>query len=193
MNRWSKNGVLERVFEQLQRAQDCAPQARAVALDSTIVKVHPDGTGALKKKDPSRSASPVADGPPRFIWLPRMLARRYVCALPGTGPRRAGGAQAAPAPRSATESSVFTDGPRLRRQRDTPTGAGAGVRARCSALSRPVSTPGSTTGRCTRGATKSNACSAGLKGFRRIFSRFEKLDALFLGFILFALIFDALC
>ena len=25
-----------------------------------------------------------------------------------------------------------------------------------------------------------------LKGFRRIFSRFEKLDALFLGFILFA-------
>ena len=31
-----------------------------------------------------------------------------------------------------------------------------------------------------------------LKGFRRIFSRFEKLDTLFLGFILFALIFDAL-
>ena len=31
-----------------------------------------------------------------------------------------------------------------------------------------------------------------LKGFRRIFSRFEKLDALFLGFILFTLIFDAL-
>ena len=31
-----------------------------------------------------------------------------------------------------------------------------------------------------------------LKGFCRIFSRFEKLDALFLGFILFALILDAL-
>ena len=31
-----------------------------------------------------------------------------------------------------------------------------------------------------------------LKGFRRIFSRFEKLDALFLGFILFPLILDAL-
>lgn len=31
-----------------------------------------------------------------------------------------------------------------------------------------------------------------LKGFRRIFSRFEKLDALFLGFILFVLIVDAL-
>ena len=31
-----------------------------------------------------------------------------------------------------------------------------------------------------------------LKGFRRIFSRFEKLDVVFLGFILFALICDAL-
>ena len=31
-----------------------------------------------------------------------------------------------------------------------------------------------------------------LKGFRRIFSRFDKLDTLFLGFILLALIFEAL-
>ena len=30
-----------------------------------------------------------------------------------------------------------------------------------------------------------------LKGFRRIFSHFEKLDVIFLGFILFALIVDA--
>ena len=31
-----------------------------------------------------------------------------------------------------------------------------------------------------------------LKGFRRIFSRFEKLDVIFLGFIVFALIVEAL-
>ena len=31
-----------------------------------------------------------------------------------------------------------------------------------------------------------------LKGFRRIFSRIEKLDVVFLGFIVFALIVDAL-
>ena len=31
-----------------------------------------------------------------------------------------------------------------------------------------------------------------LKGFHRIFSRFEKLDVFLLGFILFALIVDAL-
>ena len=31
-----------------------------------------------------------------------------------------------------------------------------------------------------------------LKGFRRIFSRFEKLDVVFLGFVYFALIIEAL-
>jgi len=31
-----------------------------------------------------------------------------------------------------------------------------------------------------------------LKGFRRIFSRFEKLDVMFIGFIYFALIVEAL-
>lgn len=75
MNRWSKLGVLDRVFAQLQHAQIVRIKIESVALDSTIVKVHPDGTGALKKTARSRSASPAADGPPRFIWLPRMLER----------------------------------------------------------------------------------------------------------------------
>ena len=49
MNRWSKNGVLDRVFAQLQHDQIVRIKIEAVALDSTAVKVHPDGTGALKK------------------------------------------------------------------------------------------------------------------------------------------------
>ena len=73
MNRWSKNGVIDRVFEHLQREQIVRIKLEAVAMDSTIVKVHPDGTGALKKTDLSLSASPGAAGAPRFIWLPRML------------------------------------------------------------------------------------------------------------------------
>ena len=52
MNRWSKNGVLDRVFEYLQREQIVRIKLEAVSMDSTIVKVHPDGTGALKKTDP---------------------------------------------------------------------------------------------------------------------------------------------
>ena len=73
MNRWAKNGVLDRIFEHLQREQIVRVKLEVVSMDSTIVKVHPDGTGALKKTDLSPSASPEGDGPPRFIWLPRML------------------------------------------------------------------------------------------------------------------------
>ena len=75
MNRWSKAGVLDQVFERLQREQIVRLKIEAVQLDSTTVKVHPDGTGALKKTDPRPSENPAADGPPRFIWLPRMLER----------------------------------------------------------------------------------------------------------------------
>ena len=50
MNRWSKAGVLDRVFEELQRAQVVRIKIEAVSLDSTSIKVHPDGTGALKKR-----------------------------------------------------------------------------------------------------------------------------------------------
>jgi len=75
MNRWSKSGVLEVVFAQLQRQQLLRIRIEAVSLDSTTVKVHPDGTGALKKTVPKRSVNLEVDGPPRFIWLPRMLER----------------------------------------------------------------------------------------------------------------------
>src|SRR6201994_2071575 len=50
MNRWSKSGVMDRVFEKLQLEQIVRIKIEAIALDSTSVKVHPDGTGALKKK-----------------------------------------------------------------------------------------------------------------------------------------------
>ena len=46
MNRWAKSGVLDRVFEYLQREQIVRVRLEAVSMDSTIVKVHPDGTGA---------------------------------------------------------------------------------------------------------------------------------------------------
>ncbi len=73
MNRWSKAGMLDRVFTRLQREQIILIKFEAVSLDSTIVKVHPDGTGALKKAVRKPSAVPVEDAPLRFIWLPRML------------------------------------------------------------------------------------------------------------------------
>ncbi len=75
MNRWAKKGVLDRVFEKLQLEQIVRIKIEAFSLDSTIVKVHPGGAGALRKTDLRPWANRAADGPLRFIWLPRMLER----------------------------------------------------------------------------------------------------------------------
>jgi len=76
MNRWSKNGVLDAVFEKLQREQLVRIRIEAVSIDSTIWKVPPGGTGAIKTMTGRRLANREAKGTPRFIWLPRMLERR---------------------------------------------------------------------------------------------------------------------
>ncbi len=48
-NRWAKSGVLDRVFAALQANDIVNIQVDFICIDSTAVKVHPDGTGALKK------------------------------------------------------------------------------------------------------------------------------------------------
>ena len=73
MSRWSKAGVLDRVFARLQAEPILAVRIEGVCLDSTTIKVPPDGTGALNKAVPNPSAVRGAETPPRFIWLPRML------------------------------------------------------------------------------------------------------------------------
>ena len=67
-NRWAKQGVLDDVFLALQEKDIINIQVDHVSLDSTAVKVHPDGTSALKKTVLNLSASREQDGPPKFIW-----------------------------------------------------------------------------------------------------------------------------
>ena len=72
MNRWAKNGILKALFNELQKQQIISMKIEAMSLDSTSVKVHPDGMGALKKTARSPSENPGADGTPKFIWLPEV-------------------------------------------------------------------------------------------------------------------------
>lgn len=72
MNRWAKNGVLDRVFIELQKQQAIQVKVEALSLDSTVVKVHPDGTGALKKTAPKPLANQGVAGQPRSTWLLQM-------------------------------------------------------------------------------------------------------------------------
>jgi len=75
MSRWAKAGVLDRVFRALQEEGFLQIRIEAISLDSTHAKVHPDGTGALKKTAHKVSAKPREDGPVKFIWLPQMLSK----------------------------------------------------------------------------------------------------------------------
>ena len=67
-NRWAKQGVLDNVFEALQENAAIAINIDHLSLDSTAIKVHPDGTGALKKTVLNPSESHEPDGQQRFIW-----------------------------------------------------------------------------------------------------------------------------
>lgn len=77
MNRWSKNGVLQRLFEGLQQEDIIGIRMEAICLDSTSIKVHPNGTGALKKAANKESGVPAGDSPQKFIWSPHLTARLF--------------------------------------------------------------------------------------------------------------------
>ncbi len=67
-NRWAKNGVLDRLFSALQDCDFINVTVKTYSIDSTISKVHPDGTGALKKTVHNLSASAEVDGQPKYTW-----------------------------------------------------------------------------------------------------------------------------
>lgn len=75
MNRWSKNGVLKRLFEALQKENIIRISMDVVCLDSTTVKVHPDGSGALKKVGCKASEDLEEGSQRKFIWSPHLTDR----------------------------------------------------------------------------------------------------------------------
>ena len=75
MNRWSKSGVLEKLFEALQKEGIIKISMEVICLDSTSVKVHPNGTGALKKEENKVLGGQEEDLQQKFIWLPHLTGQ----------------------------------------------------------------------------------------------------------------------
>ncbi|WP_439590746.1 IS5 family transposase [Hydrogenophaga sp.] len=192
MNRWTKAGVLDRMFEELQRAQVVRIKIEAVSLDSTSIKVHPDGTGAPKKNGPQ------AIGKSRGGWNTKIHmvaadARTAVtfCLSPG---------QAHDAPEGRRLLSRL--GPTSRPVHLLMDRAYEGNETRQLALDLgfipvvpPVKTriePWEYDREMYKRRNEVERLFRRLKGYRRIFSRFEKLDLMFLGFISFVLVADGL-
>jgi hypothetical protein len=108
------------LFEELQHAQIVRIRIEAVSLDSTVVKVHPDGTGALKKTAHKPSASRAEDGLPRFIWLPECSNGDNFRPIAWPGARCARRSRVVVQTRRGQMAYPFADGPRIRRRRNTP-------------------------------------------------------------------------
>ncbi len=62
-----KKGMPRAAFMKLQQIGVIQIKVNIVSLDSTYIKVHPDGMGALKKEELSQSAKLEAGGIPNFM------------------------------------------------------------------------------------------------------------------------------
>ncbi len=191
MNRWAKAGVLDRVFTALQEEEIIRIRVEALALDSTIVKVHPDGTGA--EKNGPQSIGRSRGGWTTKIHLVAADARRAV-----TFALSPGQDHDAPAGRELLRHLPSPEAPvALIMDR-----AYEGDATRQLALDlgfQPVVPPlasrvlpWSFDRVLYRRRNEIERLFRRLKGFRRIFSRFDKLDVMFTAFIHFALIVEAL-
>ncbi len=164
-NRWSKNGVLDRVFAHRQRQRMIRIRGEAMGLDSTRIKGHPEGTGVLKKTAPRASESPGADATPSFFWWPRIPERPLPSrARPATRtmPRR-GGSSGSGGRSRRTDRHWSWIGPMKTRK---PAGGLPTSASRPGSRRKAVaSAPGNTTGNGTGGATRSSAGSGDSRAF----------------------------
>ena len=141
----------------------------SMSLDSTIVKVSPDGTSAPMRTVHSLSASRGEDGRSKFIWLPQMLRRldpitSRVCMIMDK-------AYEGDETRQLVLDSGFTPVVPPKRNRIAPWQDDRSMYRRRNEVERLFRR---------------------LRGFRRIFSCFDKLGIMFMAFIHFYLIVEAL-
>lgn len=115
MNRWSKAGVLDRVFARLQAEQILAIRIECVSLDSTTIKVHPDGTGALKKRPAIDRTFPRRLHHQDSSGCRECSVRLDAQTFPGPSWRRAARARTAPGWRTSPTRLPTPHGLRLRR------------------------------------------------------------------------------
>ena len=178
--------MLERLFAALREQEAVGEDADCFGLDSTSAEVHPDGTGARKTNGPQ------SIGKSRGGWY----AKIHMVSASGRQAMifRLSGGQANDAPEGRAlleelgqsgRERAAGDGPRLRGRQDPP--------------ARPRHWDDA--GRTTEGEREYDRETwkfrneierlfRRFKGYRRLFTRFDKLDATYLGFLNLAAVFE---
>ena len=192
MNRWAKNGVLDRVFAELQHQGVIRVKVEVVSLDSTVVKVHPDGTGALKKTVPKPLIGKSRGGWSTKIHL--VAADAWSAMGFSLSPGQAGDA---PQGRELLTHTALPSAARYvvmdkayegeeTRQLVVDLGLEPVVPPKENRVS-----PGNYGRELYKRRNEVERVFRRLKRFRRVSTRYDKLDVVFTFFIYFALIVDA--
>ncbi len=198
MNRWSKNGVLARVLARLQELGLVRIKLAVVGLDSTIVPVHPDGTGAPKKNGPQAIGRSRGGGTTKLHLVAADDRTAVIGALsPGQAGDAPHGRQLREALGPLADHDRLPDDLALVMDR-----ADEGDETRT--LAEKMGFQGSVPPRAHRRApwdydralykrrNEVERLFRRLKGFRRVYTRFDKLDRMYWAFIPFALIVETL-
>ena len=196
-SRWAKSGVLQRVFQRLQQERLIDPEV--LGLDSTSVKVHPDGTGALRKLGPQAIGRSRGGMTTKIHMVAADARTAIIYALsPGQdhdGPhgRELLKEMGPPEENAGGEQlQLFLVADRAYEGDET--------RQLAVALGYiPVIPPKSNrrdpwdfNHQIYKRRNEVERLFRRLKGYRRIFTRYDKLDIIFLAFITLALIHDGL-
>src|SRR5690606_37850119 len=72
MMRWSKTGVLDRIFERLQREKIIRVYIEVASAERDKKQLHDECAGMPKTEIPEASSWATDTGRPKYIWLPRM-------------------------------------------------------------------------------------------------------------------------
>ena len=196
-SRWAKSGVLTQVFQRLQQEQLIDPAV--LGLDSTTAKVHPDGCGALTKRGPHAIGRSRGGVTTKIHMVAADARTAIIYALsPGQDHDGPHGRELLKAKRPR-RSKTKTEQLRLFLVADR---AYEGNETRQLALAlgyTPVIPPKSNRRHpwdynrdIHKQRNEIERLFRRLKGYRRVYTRYDKLDVIFLAFITLALIHDTL-
>ena len=190
MHRWAKMGVLDRLFVALRDLHLVDGGVEVLGLDSTSIKVHPDGTGAQKKNGPQ------SIGKSRGGWNTKIHMISISDRLPMIFSLSGGQAHDAPEGRALLESwaDPVADVPMVMDRAYE----GDKTRQLVRDLGMTPVVPPKANRKDPRDydseiyklRNEVERLFGRLKRWRRVFTRYDKLDVMQLAFVNLALIFD---
>ena len=190
-NRWSKNGTIQKIFEEMQNLNIIDIRTDTLCIDSTSIKVHPDAAG-VRKSNGKQSIGRSKGGLTTKLHL-CCASERYAFVFHLS----AGNCHDAPQGRKLIETIYSEDNHALlmdRAYEDNKTRALAEEHGFYVVVppKKNRKDPWEYDKELYKERNQIERYFLRIKRFRKVFTRYDKLDSIFLSVIMLAMIFDAL-